>query len=132
LARFSRLAAVLLILSHLLFRRMWMHRRVGLSEQDDPIASSLREAGARQAPHMRRRCTKEIAMSKFLKLTLLAVVLFPLGAASALAQGSNQAADDALNWAAVGGRAHYHAEEAAEEAYAQYGHARAQHWRSWR
>jgi hypothetical protein len=78
-------------------------------------------------------------MSKFLKVTLLAVVLFPFGAASALAQGSNQAADDALNWAAVGGRAHYHAEEAAEEAYAQdggayaqYGHARAHHWRHWR
>jgi len=72
-------------------------------------------------------------MSKFLKLALLAVVLFPLGAAPALAQGSNQAADDALNWAAVGGRAHYHAEEAAEEAYAQdYGQARAHHWRHWR
>jgi hypothetical protein len=68
-------------------------------------------------------------MNKFLKLTLLAVVLFPLGAAPALAQGSNQAADDALNWAAVGGRANYHAEEAYAEAY---GQARAHHWRRWR
>jgi len=63
-------------------------------------------------------------MSKFLKVTLLAVVVLPLGAAQALSQGSNQAADDALNWAAAGG--HYGG------AYARYGHARDHHWRRWR
>jgi hypothetical protein len=63
-------------------------------------------------------------MSKFLKVMLLAVVFIPLGAAQALSQGSNQAADDALNWAAAGG--HY------GNAYAGYGHARGRHWRRWR
>src|SRR3954453_18818246 len=104
---------------------MWTQRWIVPSEQDGLIGSSPREAGARQAPHIGFRCTKEIAMSKFLKLALLAVVLFPLGAAPALAQGSNQAADDALNWAAVGGRD--------GGAYAQYyGHAHNRHWRRWR
>jgi hypothetical protein len=62
-------------------------------------------------------------MSKFLKVTLLAVVFIPLGAAQALSQGSNQAADDALNWAAAGG--HY------GSATASYGQVR-RHWRHWR
>jgi len=56
-------------------------------------------------------------MKTLLMVASLATVVFlPLGSAQAQYQGSNQAADDATNWAAAGG--HY------GSAYARSGHRR--------
>ena len=43
-------------------------------------------------------------MKTFLRVAALAIAFLPLAGAQAQSQGSNQAADDAMNWAAVGGR----------------------------
>jgi len=44
-------------------------------------------------------------MRTFLRVAVLAIAFLPLAGAQAQSQGSNQAADNALNWAAAGGPA---------------------------
>jgi hypothetical protein len=64
-------------------------------------------------------------MRTLLKVAVLATVVFlPLGGAQAQSQGSNQAADNALNWAAAGGRY--------GGAYARYEHWHHHQRRQWR
>jgi hypothetical protein len=64
------------------------------------------------------------SMRTLLRVAVLAIAFLPLAGAQAQSQGSNQAADNALNWAAAGG--HYGG------AYARYGYARHYHRRHWR
>jgi hypothetical protein len=78
----------------------------------------------------RRPQDRRSSMKTFLRVAVLAIAFLPLAGLQAQAQGSNQAGDDALNWAAVGGRGG----GAYGGAYARYGYSNGRHYhrRHWR
>jgi hypothetical protein len=65
-------------------------------------------------------------MRKFLRVAALAIAFLPLAGVQAQSQGSNQAADDALNWAAAGGR---YGGAYARDGYSYGRHYHRRHWR---